>query len=158
MPSPDRLWSSPPRRRLHLRPPRRRPMLRPTPRRCRSGRPGTHSRRGHHYHRDQSQRHHRPRDLQLRGGRNLPTDRRHRVAGHRVDVDRAHSRHFQRDLPQRVQQAGADHQLDSPGHHHLAGVPSIVFGLFGVSLFVLFFGWNISLMAGWFTLAFMVLR
>jgi phosphate ABC transporter permease subunit PstA len=40
---------------------------------------------------------------------------------------------------------------------NLAGVPSIVFGLFGVGLFVLFFGWNISLMAGWFTLAFMVL-
>jgi phosphate transport system permease protein len=40
---------------------------------------------------------------------------------------------------------------------NLAGVPSIVFGLFGVGLFVLFFGWNISLLAGWFTLAFMVL-
>jgi phosphate transport system permease protein len=40
---------------------------------------------------------------------------------------------------------------------NLAGVPSIVFGLFGVGLFVLAFGWNISLMAGWFTLAFMVL-
>jgi len=40
---------------------------------------------------------------------------------------------------------------------NLAGVPSIVFGLFGVGLFVLALGWNISLMAGWFTLAFMVL-
>ena len=40
---------------------------------------------------------------------------------------------------------------------NLAGVPSIVFGLFGVALFVHFFGWNISLLAGWFTLAFMVL-
>jgi phosphate transport system permease protein len=40
---------------------------------------------------------------------------------------------------------------------NLAGVPSIVFGLFGVGLFVLYFKWNISLMAGWFTLAFMVL-
>ena len=40
---------------------------------------------------------------------------------------------------------------------NLAGVPSIIFGLFGVGLFVLAFGWNISLMAGWFTLAFMVL-
>ena len=40
---------------------------------------------------------------------------------------------------------------------NLAGVPSIVFGLFGVALFVNFFGWNISLLAGWFTLAFMVL-
>jgi phosphate transport system permease protein len=40
---------------------------------------------------------------------------------------------------------------------NLAGVPSIVFGLFGVALFVHAFGWNISLMAGWFTLAFMVL-
>jgi phosphate transport system permease protein len=40
---------------------------------------------------------------------------------------------------------------------NLAGVPSIVFGLFGVGLFVNFFGWNTSLLAGWFTLAFMAL-
>lgn len=40
---------------------------------------------------------------------------------------------------------------------NLAGVPSIVFGLFGFGMFVLFFGWNTSLLAGWFTLAFMVL-
>ena len=40
---------------------------------------------------------------------------------------------------------------------NLAGVPSIVFGLFGVALFVHAFHWNVSLMAGWFTLAFMVL-
>lgn len=66
---------------------------------------------------------------------------------------------------------------------NLAGVPSIVFGLFGFGLFVLFaprfgaepavsaphfqlwplpyyvnfVGWNVSLIAGWFTLAFMVL-
>lgn len=40
---------------------------------------------------------------------------------------------------------------------NLAGVPSIVFGLFGFGLFVIFFKWNVSLLAGWFTLAFMVL-
>lgn len=40
---------------------------------------------------------------------------------------------------------------------NLAGVPSIVFGLFGAALFVYYFKWNISLIAGWFTLAFMVL-
>src|SRR3954466_7802742 len=40
---------------------------------------------------------------------------------------------------------------------NLAGVPSIVFGLFGFGLFVIFFGWNVSLMAGWFTLGLMVL-
>ena len=40
---------------------------------------------------------------------------------------------------------------------NLAGVPSIIYGLFGFSLFVIFFKWNISLLAGWFTLAFMVL-
>jgi phosphate transport system permease protein len=40
---------------------------------------------------------------------------------------------------------------------NLAGVPSIVFGLFGFGLFVVYFGWNVSLLAGWFTLAFMVL-
>jgi phosphate transport system permease protein len=40
---------------------------------------------------------------------------------------------------------------------NLAGVPSIVFGLFGFGMFVIFFGWKVSLLAGWFTLAFMVL-
>ncbi|HWB60061.1 MAG TPA: phosphate ABC transporter permease PstA [Chthoniobacteraceae bacterium] len=40
---------------------------------------------------------------------------------------------------------------------NLAGVPSIVFGLFGAGLFVLFLGWNACLLSGWFTLAFMVL-
>ena len=41
--------------------------------------------------------------------------------------------------------------------NNLAGVPSIVFGLFGFGLFVIFLEWNVSLLAGWFTLAFMVL-
>ena len=40
---------------------------------------------------------------------------------------------------------------------NLAGVPSIVFGLFGFAMFVIYFKWNVSLLAGWFTLAFMVL-
>lgn len=40
---------------------------------------------------------------------------------------------------------------------NLAGVPSIVFGIFGMGMFVLFFGWKVSLIAGWFTLALMVL-
>ena len=40
---------------------------------------------------------------------------------------------------------------------NLAGVPSIVFGLFGYGMLVVFLGWNVSLLAGWFTLAFMVL-
>ncbi|MCH6257081.1 phosphate ABC transporter permease PstA [Puniceicoccaceae bacterium K14] len=40
---------------------------------------------------------------------------------------------------------------------NLAGVPSIVFGIFGVGLFVLFLDFGVSLIAGWFTLAFMVL-
>ncbi|MEY2482419.1 MAG: phosphate transport system permease protein [Verrucomicrobiota bacterium] len=40
---------------------------------------------------------------------------------------------------------------------NLAGVPSIVFGLFGFGLVVIFFGWNVSLLAGWFTLGLMVL-
>ncbi len=40
---------------------------------------------------------------------------------------------------------------------NLAGVPSIVYGLFGMGLFVLYLGWGVSLIAGWFTLAFMVL-
>ena len=40
---------------------------------------------------------------------------------------------------------------------NLAGVPSIVFGLFGFGLFVIFLKWNVSLLAGWFTLGLMVL-
>ncbi len=40
---------------------------------------------------------------------------------------------------------------------NLAGVPSIVYGLFGFGLFVIFLDFNKSLLAGWFTLAFMVL-
>ena len=40
---------------------------------------------------------------------------------------------------------------------NLAGVPSIIFGLFGMGLFVIFLDWNVSIIAGWFTLAFMVL-
>jgi phosphate transport system permease protein len=40
---------------------------------------------------------------------------------------------------------------------NLAGVPSIVFGLWGAAMLVIICKWNVSLMAGWFTLAFMVL-
>lgn len=40
---------------------------------------------------------------------------------------------------------------------NLSGVPSIVFGIFGVGLFVLFLNWGVSIIAGWFTLAIMVL-
>jgi len=40
---------------------------------------------------------------------------------------------------------------------NLAGVPSIVFGLFGFGLFVIFFGWNVSILSGSFTLGLMVL-
>ena len=36
-------------------------------------------------------------------------------------------------------------------------MPSIVFGLFGLGLFVIYLDWNVSLIAGWFTLALMVL-
>ena len=52
---------------------------------------------------------------------------------------------------------GAFIQAIRLGIVNLSGVPSIVFGLFGYAMFVQFFGWNVSLMAGWFTLAFMVL-
>ncbi|MCX7702641.1 MAG: phosphate ABC transporter permease PstA [Planctomycetota bacterium] len=40
---------------------------------------------------------------------------------------------------------------------NLAGVPSIVHGLFGLGLFVLFFGFGTSLLAGWLTLAVLIL-
>ncbi|MDR1145103.1 MAG: phosphate ABC transporter permease PstA [Verrucomicrobiales bacterium] len=40
---------------------------------------------------------------------------------------------------------------------NLAGVPSIVFGMWGAAMFVILFKWNVSLLAGWCTLAFMVL-
>ena len=39
----------------------------------------------------------------------------------------------------------------------LAGVPSIVFGLFGLGLFVIFLGFGASIISGSFTLAFMIL-
>lgn len=35
----------------------------------------------------------------------------------------------------------------------LAGTPSVIFGLFGLAVFVLAFGWKTSLLAGWATLA-----
>jgi phosphate transport system permease protein len=40
---------------------------------------------------------------------------------------------------------------------NLAGVPSIVHGLFGLGLFVLFFGFGTSLLAGWLTLSILIL-
>lgn len=40
---------------------------------------------------------------------------------------------------------------------NLAGVPSIVYGLFGFGLFVIGLNFGVSLLAGWLTLAFMVL-
>lgn len=40
---------------------------------------------------------------------------------------------------------------------NLAGVPSIVFGLFGFGMFVIALKFGVSLLAGWLTLAFMVL-
>lgn len=40
---------------------------------------------------------------------------------------------------------------------NLAGVPSIVFGLFGFGMFVIAMNLGVSLLAGWLTLAFMVL-
>ncbi len=39
----------------------------------------------------------------------------------------------------------------------LSGIPSIVYGLFGFLLFVLFFGWGYSILAGAFTMAIMIL-
>lgn len=40
---------------------------------------------------------------------------------------------------------------------NLAGVPSIVYGLFGFGMFVIAMNFGVSLLAGWLTLAFMVL-
>ena len=58
----------------------------------------------------------------------------------------------------------SEYSPDSRGHNwiklavlNLSGVPSIVYGLFGFGLFVLFFGWGVSLLAGWFTLGLMAL-
>ncbi len=39
----------------------------------------------------------------------------------------------------------------------LAGVPSIVFGLFGMTVFVIWFGWGVSILAGAMTLAILIL-
>lgn len=43
------------------------------------------------------------------------------------------------------------------GVNNLAGVPSIVFGLFGLAVFVKFFGMGVSILAGSLTLAIMIL-
>lgn len=58
----------------------------------------------------------------------------------------------------------SEYSPNSRGHNwiklavlNLSGVPSIVYGLFGFGLFVLFFGWGVSLLAGWFTLGLMAL-
>jgi phosphate transport system permease protein len=41
--------------------------------------------------------------------------------------------------------------------NNLAGIPSVVFGLFGLSIFVNTLGWGVSVIAGAFTLAIMIL-
>lgn len=43
------------------------------------------------------------------------------------------------------------------GIGNLSGVPSVVFGLFGLALFVGFFGFGRSLLSGWLTLALLIL-
>jgi phosphate transport system permease protein len=43
------------------------------------------------------------------------------------------------------------------GINNLAGVPSIVFGLFGLAVFVIFFGFGVSILSGSLTLAIMIL-
>jgi phosphate transport system permease protein len=43
------------------------------------------------------------------------------------------------------------------GINNLAGVPSIVFGLFGLAVFVKFFGFGVSILSGSLTLAIMIL-
>ncbi|MBF0477256.1 MAG: phosphate ABC transporter permease PstA [Deltaproteobacteria bacterium] len=43
------------------------------------------------------------------------------------------------------------------GIQNLAGVPSVVFGLYGLALFVVFFGFGVSILAGSLTLGFLVL-
>lgn len=43
------------------------------------------------------------------------------------------------------------------GINNLAGVPSIVFGLFGLAIFVKFFGFGVSILSGSLTLAIMIL-
>jgi len=43
------------------------------------------------------------------------------------------------------------------GIQNLAGVPSVIFGLFGLALFCIFFGFGISLLAGSLTLGFLIL-
>jgi len=43
------------------------------------------------------------------------------------------------------------------GIQNLAGVPSVIFGLFGLALFCIFFGFGISILAGSLTLGFLIL-
>ncbi|MFC1566686.1 phosphate ABC transporter permease PstA [bacterium] len=52
---------------------------------------------------------------------------------------------------------GAIVNIIKMGINNLAGVPSVVFGLFGLTVFVKFFGFGISILAGSATLAIMIL-
>jgi len=52
---------------------------------------------------------------------------------------------------------GRTNRIITQAMNNLAGVPSIVFGLFGYSFFCRFLGFGISLLSGWLTLTCMVL-
>jgi len=83
---------------------------------------------------------------------------RYRAAGRWLNGDRTDARSERGGLPRRNTPAKvAAVTAIRLAILNLAGVPSIVFGLFGLGLFVIYLDWNVSLLAGWFTLAFMVL-
>ena len=52
---------------------------------------------------------------------------------------------------------GRANRIITQALNNLAGVPSIVFGLFGYAFFAIFLGFGVSLLTGWLTLTFMVL-
>jgi hypothetical protein len=62
-----------------------------------------------------------------------------------LDDDRAYARRGRGDVPPvNTRARGAFIRFVRLAILNLAGVPSIVFGLFGFGMFVIFFGWNVS--------------
>ena len=83
--------------------------------------------------------------------------RGHGAADRGLDRHRDGAGHPVRDLPERIRRHGAFIRAVRLAIANLAGVPSIVFGLFGFALFVFFFRWKSPLLAGCCTLAAMAL-
>ena len=93
-----------------------------------------------------------PRDLMTKGGI-LPCIIGNILPGARCFGHRSPARRGQCGVPQGIQSAVRLGTLTRLSIANLAGVPSIVFGLFGLTFFVVFCGFGVSLLSGILTLA-----